>query len=170
WLQNKSEGEGRKVKLIVSRDSLIQPLEEYLKNNGDGVLVDISIQVAPEDSEERRILYGSGAAALATPGTVTLELALSGTPLVVATKPDFLTYILGSLFLKTRVFAMPNLLMEKTVIPEFIGLRSKKMASRILIALEALDQVSSRQLSMDLTERLSKGFIPDYYIDRLING
>lgn len=170
WLQNKSEGEGRKVKLIVSRDSLIQPLEEYLKNNGDGVLVDISIQVAPEDSEERRILYGAGAAALATPGTVTLELALSGTPLVVATKPDFLTYILGSLFLKTRVFAMPNLLMEKTVIPEFIGLRSKKMASRILIALEALDQASSRQLSMDLTERLSKGFIPDYYIDRLING
>ena len=170
WLQNKPEGEGRNVRLIVSRDTLIQPLEKYLEKDEDGAFADVSIQVAPEDSEERRMLYGSAAAALATPGTVTLELALSGTPLVVATKPDFLTYILGSLFLKTRVFAMPNLLMEKTVIPEFIGLRSKKMASRILIALEALDQASSRQLSMDLTERLSKGFIPDYYIDRLING
>jgi lipid-A-disaccharide synthase len=170
WLQNKSEGEGRNVKLIVSRDSLVQPLEEYFEKDDGGVLADISIQAAPEDSEERRMLYGSGVAALATPGTVTLELALSGTPLVVATKPDLLTYVLGSLFVKTRVFAMPNLLMGKMVIPEFIGLNYKKMVPDILKIMESLNPVSSRQLSIDLTERLGKGFIPDYYIDKLING
>lgn len=170
WLQNKSENETRNVKLIVSREALVQPLEVYLQKKGDNALADVSIQVAPEDSEERRMLYGSAAAALATPGTVTLELALSGTPLVVATKPDFLTYVLGSLFVKTRVFAMPNLLMGKMVIPEFIGLRSKKMLPNVLIALESLDPASSRQLSIDLTERLGKGFVPDYYVDKLISG
>ena len=170
WLQNKLEGESRNVKLIVSRDALVQSLEKYLKKDEGSVLADISIQVAPEDSEDRRMLYGSAAAALATPGTVTLELALSGTPLAVATKPDFLTYVLGSLFVKTRVFAMPNLLMGKMVIPEFIGLRSKKMLPNVLIALESLDPASSRQLSIDLTERLGKGFVPDYYVDKLISG
>ena len=170
WLQNKPEGEGRNAKLIVSRDTLVQPLEEYLEKDEDGILADVSIHVAPEDSEERRMLYGSGAAALATPGTVTLELALSGTPLVVATKPDWLTYVLGSLFVKTNAFAMPNLLMGKLMVPEFIGLRSKKMLPNILKALESLDPASSRQLSIDLTERLGKGFIPDYFMDKLISG
>lgn len=170
WLQNKPEQEGRNVKLVVAREALVQPLEDYLEKVEDGALADISIQVAPEDSEERRMLYGSGAAALATPGTVTLELALSGTPLVVATKPDLLTYVLGSLFVKTKVFAMPNLLMNKIMVPEFIGLRSKKMVPDILKTLESLDPASSRQLSIDLTECLGKGFIPDYYIDKLLNG
>ena len=170
WLQNKSEGEGRNVKLIVSRESLVQPLEEYLPKKGNGALANVSVQVTPEDSEERRMLYGSGAVALATPGTVTLELALSGTPLVVAMKPDLLTYILGSLFVKTRFFAMPNLLMEKPMVPEFIGRNTKKMLSNVLRAMESLDSVSSRQLSIDLTERLGKGFIPDYFVDKLITG
>ena len=170
WLQNKPEGEGRNAKLIVSRDTLVQPLEEYLEKDEDGAFADVSIQVAPEDSEERRMLYGSAAAALATPGTVTLELALSGTPLVVATKPDWLTYVLGSLFVKTNAFAMPNLLMGKLMVPEFIGLCSKKMLPNILKALESLDPASSRQLSIDLTERLGKGFIPDYFMDKLISG
>lgn len=170
WLQNKPEGEDRNVKLIVSREALVQPLEKYLEKDEDGAFADVSIQVAPEDSEERRMLYGSAAAALATPGTVTLELALSGTPLVVATKPDWLTYVLGSLFVKTNAFAMPNLLMGKLMVPEFIGLCSKKMLPNILKALESLDPASSRQLSIDLTERLGKGFIPDYFMDKLISG
>ena len=170
WLQNKLEGEDRNVKLIVSRETLVQPLEDCIQKMGDALRANISIQVTPEDSEERRMLYGAGSAALAAPGTVTLELALSGTPLVVATKPDLVTYILGSLFVKTRLFAMPNLLMEKPMVPEFIGRNTKKMLSNVLGAMESLDSVSSRQLSIDLTERLGKGFIPDYFVDKLITG
>lgn len=170
WLQKKSEREGRNVKLIVSRESLVCPLEECIQKMGGVALADVSVQVAPEDSEERRILYGSASAALATPGTVTLELALSGTPLVVATKPDLLTFALGALFVRTRSFAMPNILMGKTMVPEFIGWRSMKMVPNILRALESLDPVLSCQLSKDLTERLSKGFVPDYFINKLISG
>ena len=170
WLQNKTEGESKSAKVIVSRETLVQPLEECVQKMGPDTLANISVQVAPEDSEERRMLYGSGSAALATPGTVTLELALSGTPLVVATKPDLLTYILGSLFVRTRLFAMPNLLMGKQIVPEFIGRNTKKLSSDVLRAMESLDPVSSRQLSIDLTERLGKGFIPDYFMDKLISG
>ena len=156
--------------MIVSRESLVQPLENCIQKMGLGALADISVCVAPEDSEERRMLYGSGTAALATPGTVTLELGLSGTPLVVTTKPDLLTYVLGSLFVKTRVFAMPNLLMDKMVIPEYIGLRSKKLSPDVLKGIESIDPASSRQLAMDLTERLDKGFVPDYFVEKLISG
>ena len=170
WLRKKTESESRTVELIVSRESLVQPLENCIQKMGLGALADISVQVAPEDSEERRMLYGSGTAALATPGTVTLELGLSGTPLVVTTKPDLLTYVLGSLFVKTRVFAMPNLLMDKMVIPEYIGLRSKKLSPDVLKGIESIDPASSRQLAMDLTERLGKGFVPDCFVEKLISG
>lgn len=158
------------AKLIVSREVLVQPLEEYIQKMGNGAPENISIQVAPEDSEERRMLYGSGSAALATPGTVTLELALSGTPLVVATKPDMLTYVLGSLFVKTKFFAMPNLLMETNVVPEYIGTRSSKLLPQILKVMESLDPARSRQLSIDLAERLGKGCVSDYFVEKLING
>lgn len=170
WLQNRTEGESKNVKLIVSRETLVQPLEDCIQKIGPDSLANIFVHVAPEDSEERRMLYGSGSAALATPGTVTLELALSGTPLVVATKPDLLTYVLGFLFVRTRFFAMPNLLMRKPMVPEFIGRNTKKMLSNVLRALESLDPTLSRQLSIDLTERLGKGFVPDYFVDKLISG
>jgi lipid-A-disaccharide synthase len=116
------------------------------------------------------MLYGAATAALATPGTVTLELALSGTPLVVATRPDFLTYVLGSLLVRTKIFAMPNLLMGKKLVPEYIGLNCRCMQPKILHALKQLDPAQSRQLSVDLAERLEKGCTPDYFVSNLING
>ena len=160
----------KKVKLIVPRESLIPSLESNIQKIGEGVRQQFSVQVAPEDSEERRMLFGSASMALATPGTVTLELALSGTPLVVATKPDFLTYSLGKLLVKTRTFAMPNILMKKMLIPEFIGRCTKKMVPQILAAMHNQDLAKSRQLAMSLTECLGKGFVPDCFVDKLFNG
>jgi lipid-A-disaccharide synthase len=58
-------------------------------------------------------------AALAASGTVTLELAMSGTPMVVAYKVDALAWSLRWL-LKVHSVVLPNLILEENVFPEFL--------------------------------------------------
>ena len=59
-------------------------------------------------------------AALAASGTVTLELALSGTPMVVAYKADPIAYSLRFLLLVHSV-VLPNLILGKNVFPELLN-------------------------------------------------
>ena len=40
--------------------------------------------------------------------------------MVVCTKPDLLTYCLGRLFIKTKYFALPNIILNKPVYREYI--------------------------------------------------
>jgi lipid-A-disaccharide synthase len=58
--------------------------------------------------------------AIASSGTVTLECAWFRVPTVVLYKTSWITYFLGKLFLKVKHIAMPNLLAECEVFPEYI--------------------------------------------------
>jgi lipid-A-disaccharide synthase len=72
------------------------------------------------------VVDGSAAAlrgatlALATSGTVTLEAALLGIPLVVVYRVTLLNYLIYLLtyFPKVRMFAMPNILAGRQIVPE----------------------------------------------------
>ena len=66
------------------------------------------------------LFYRSAENVITAPGTATLELALSGTPFTVCTKPDLLTYCLGRLFIKTKFFALPNIILDRLVFSEHI--------------------------------------------------
>jgi lipid-A-disaccharide synthase len=59
-------------------------------------------------------------AAIASSGTVTMECAYFGVPTVVIYKTSWSTYALGRRFIKVKYLAMPNLLAEEEVFPEFI--------------------------------------------------
>ncbi|MDC0144051.1 lipid-A-disaccharide synthase [Verrucomicrobia bacterium] len=58
--------------------------------------------------------------AIASSGTVTLECAWFRVPTVVLYKTSWITYLLGRLFVKIKHIAMPNVLAEREVFPEFI--------------------------------------------------
>lgn len=58
--------------------------------------------------------------AICAPGTASLELALRGIRLVVFSRIDLLTYFLGRLFLRTPYLALPNLLLARKFVPEFL--------------------------------------------------
>ena len=58
--------------------------------------------------------------ALAKPGTVTLEVALLGTPLVVTTRVNRLTAWLIRRLVRVSSYTMPNLIAGRTVVPEFL--------------------------------------------------
>lgn len=57
---------------------------------------------------------------LSKSGTVTLEAALIKRPMVVAYKLGRLTHFLLRFLVKSRYFALPNLVLERELVPEFI--------------------------------------------------
>jgi lipid-A-disaccharide synthase len=58
--------------------------------------------------------------ALAKPGTVTLEVALLGTPLVVTTRVNPFTAWLIRRLVQVSTYTMPNLIAGRAVVPEFL--------------------------------------------------
>ena len=57
---------------------------------------------------------------LSKSGTVTLEAALIKRPMVVAYKLGRLTHFLLRFLVKSRYFALPNLILDRELVPEFI--------------------------------------------------
>ena len=100
----------KNVAVVAARQELVDVFKKYK----------IPVVVAPQSAAERKALYQSAEYALTAPGTSTLELALSGVPFTVCTKPDLLTYCLGRLFIKTKFFALPNIILNRLVFPEHI--------------------------------------------------
>lgn len=58
--------------------------------------------------------------ALAKPGTVTVEAALLGTPMVVAARANPITASIMRRIVKVPSFTMPNLIAGETVVPEYL--------------------------------------------------
>ena len=109
------------VVLVAARQNLVPVFEKSLRRTADkSLLQKVRVAVAPTNAQERAAFYGGAKLAVSAPGTATLELALSGCPMVVCTKPDLLTYCLGRLFIKTKYFALPNIILHKRVFQEYI--------------------------------------------------
>jgi lipid-A-disaccharide synthase len=70
--------------------------------------------------EEKQAAFRVARAALAKSGTVTLELALAGIPMVAAYKVGLLEEIVGRLALQLSSVILPNLILEENVVPEFL--------------------------------------------------
>ena len=95
---------------MAARQELVNAFKKY----------ELPVVVAPQSAAERMALYQSAEYVLTAPGTATLELALSGASFAVCTKPDLLTYCLGRLFIKTKFFALPNIILDRLVFSEHI--------------------------------------------------
>ena len=100
----------KNVVVVAARQELVGAFKKF----------NVPVIVAPQSAAERMALYQSAEYALTAPGTSTLELALSGASFAVCTKPDMLTYGLGRLFIKTKFFALPNIILDRLVFSEHI--------------------------------------------------
>ena len=72
------------------------------------------------DAKGKLAAFRSARAALAKSGTVTLELALAGIPMVTAYKVSWLEEIVGRLFIHAPSAILPNLILGENVVPEFL--------------------------------------------------
>jgi lipid-A-disaccharide synthase len=69
---------------------------------------------------EKRAAFRIARAALAKSGTVTLELALAGVPMVAGYKGPLLDEMLARLLVSVPSIILPNLILGENVVPEFL--------------------------------------------------
>jgi len=108
-----------------------------------GLPSSLSIQVFEGRTYE---LLRAADVALAKPGTVTVEIALLGTPMVVAVRASSLTAFLARRVIRVPSFAMPNLIAGAPVVPEF--LQEEARPERIALALAELLEGPVRELQL----------------------
>jgi lipid-A-disaccharide synthase len=105
------------------------------------------------DVEEKLAAFRGARAALAKSGTVTLELALAGVPMVTAYKVSFIEEIVGRLAIHAPSAILPNLILAQNVVPEF--LQRDCTASNLAHALAPLlADGPARQAQLDAFTRL----------------
>ena len=89
--------------------ALFSPLGEALR------------MVAPSaSSADKRLAFAAADAALCASGTVTLELAAAGTPMVAAYRTTWLTAQIVRRVIKVNTANLINLISGRTVVPEFL--------------------------------------------------
>ncbi len=57
---------------------------------------------------------------ICTSGTVTLEAAYIGTPLVICYKGSYLSYLIGRIFVRIKHIGLPNIVLDADLLPELI--------------------------------------------------
>ncbi|MFW2544467.1 lipid-A-disaccharide synthase [Primorskyibacter sp. 2E107] len=109
------------------------------------------------DGAEKRAAFRAADVALAASGTVSLELAAAGTPMVIAYDMSWLSrQIIGRMLLVDTV-TLVNLVSETRAVPEFIGNKCQPdpIASAVL---SVLDDPRAQDAAMALTmQRLGQG-------------
>ena len=77
-----------------------------------------------ESEDEKYAAFDAADTALAASGTVTAELALSRTPMVVAYKVGGLTYFLSKFLMTVKHITLINILLGREAVPEFLQERA----------------------------------------------
>ena len=94
---------------------------------------------------------------LVASGTATLEMALTGTPMVIIYKMSYFTYGLARLFVHVPFIGMPNIIAGKQIVPELIqgAATPKKIAQEALRLLTNPEAYSLAQKGLhDVSKQL----------------
>ena len=90
--------------------------------------------------------------ALAASGTVTIEAALSGTPMVTFYKVNALSWLLGRLMVRVPFYSMVNLIAGRAIVPELMqsAMTGERLAANALWLLR--DGASLQRMREDLAD------------------
>jgi lipid-A-disaccharide synthase len=73
-----------------------------------------------EDPEQKFAAFEAGDVALAASGTVSTELALSATPMVIGYRVGRLTAMIARRYIRVKFITLVNLILNRMAIPEFV--------------------------------------------------
>ena len=120
----------------------------------------VPVTVLDPASSDKAAWFRRADVALAASGTVSLELAANGTPMVIAYDMAWLSRMIISRMLRVDTVTLVNLVSDTRVVPEFIG--ANCVAGPIADAvLEVLADPQAQKAAMDLTmQRLGQGGKP----------
>ncbi|MFV0410700.1 MAG: lipid-A-disaccharide synthase [Paracoccus sp. (in: a-proteobacteria)] len=116
--------------------------------------------IVVEDPAGKRAAFMASNLALAASGTVSLELAANGVPMVIAYDMAPISRWLIGMLLKTDTVTLVNLVSETRAVPEFLGrnCRPAPIAESLLDLLESPEKCAAQVDAMALTmDRLGEG-------------
>jgi len=160
------------VKKELPEVKVILPAVTHLADRIRAGVADWAVQ--PEvvtGQAAKKTAFRQAHAALAASGTVSLELALAGVPMVVAYKVDWLVRRLKDLnrifkFASVDSFVLPNIILGSRAISEFLDEEVKaEVLARHLVALMSAGPERERQLS-ELSRLDAVMQLPDGYSQR----
>ena len=108
------------VLIIASPPTVAELVSEYLDKTDLPIIQIHEIDNPLEFEERKKILFTTSLAAVATSGSVTLELARMGAPFVVAYRSSFITEALLKTFVKLKSATLINILTNKKDVPELL--------------------------------------------------
>jgi len=116
---------------VVGRVAAAHPTATFFVPTTRGVEADVRqavrgwpvtpVVIAPQEHGRKRAAFALADAALAASGTVSLELAATSTPMVVAYDMAWLSRQIIGRMLKIDTVTLVNLVSESRAVPEFIG-------------------------------------------------
>ena len=107
-----------------------------------------------EGEDEKFAAFDAADAALAASGTVTTELALSRTPMVVAYKAGWLTCALLKPIVHIKFATIANLILDREAVPEFLQARFTPQALADAVAPLLTDKNAAARQVADLDEAM----------------
>ncbi|MEM6482516.1 MAG: lipid-A-disaccharide synthase, partial [Pseudomonadota bacterium] len=144
--------------LVPTIGPRLTQLREAIKNwPGNPVLLAPESGNAKTDMARKRAGFSLGSAALATSGTVSLELAAADTPMVIAYDTNWLTREIIRRMLRIDTLTLVNLVSETRAVPEFLAenCRADLIAPAVL---KLLDAPKAQRDALELTmRRLGRG-------------
>ncbi len=106
--------------VVPAASGVVAAVRAHLPADADGWPKVLAPTGAPEDAAFKRAVFGAADAALAASGTVSLELAAEGTPVVVAYRVNPLTAALARRLVRIDTVTLVNLVSGTRAVPEFL--------------------------------------------------
>jgi lipid-A-disaccharide synthase len=114
----------------------------------------------PDHAVAKRAAFGAADVALAASGTVSLELAAAGTPMVIAYDMNWISRTIIQAMVRIDTATLVNLVSETRAVPEFLGARCKpELIAPALLELIAAPEGQRAALETTM-ERLGRGGEP----------
>jgi lipid-A-disaccharide synthase len=112
--------------------------------------------IVVESEAEKFAAFDAANAALAASGTVTTELALARTPMVVGYRVGWLTYALALPLMNVRYMTLVNLLLDRMAVPEFLQSRCtpRALADAVVPLLTNADAAARQVADLEKTVAL----------------
>ena len=107
-----------------------------------------------EGDDEKFAAFDAADAALAASGTVTTELALARTPMVVGYKFGPLTHATAKIFVHVKFVTVVNLILDREAVPEFLQLRCTPKALADAVYPLLTDKNAAARQVADLAEAM----------------
>ena len=110
------------IKFVCPTPKTVSPFFKYLKkkHNVDIKHID-ALLLSPTNFEDtKKLLFACSDLAVATSGTISLELARSGVPMIISYKAGYLTTLLYKSFIRVKSANLVNIITNRQDVPEFL--------------------------------------------------